>query len=276
MTDYIFFIILCLILLLLLINLKKNKIVYSNENFEDVNTPNYHTYILTDDNQIKYELVTFTQLSFNLQKKILDKLTNDEIFKNDTTEDFQNTSSTTNTQLEINNNFNNTFSSPDLNISGNNNYSMPSYSSQPNNLYKKLYSTRQLKSLISDGSNYSTVNDIVFAVRLNRMKDNTVISFKQELLFDDKNDIFYSYNYNLEIKKTDHILSLYKDILTASLPDDSFNIKNKNEFKKAVINDNKISFKNIKLTQIDDSPVYLIDLTDKDHNIKIEKNEVII
>ena len=154
--------------------------------------------------------------------------------------------------------------------------SQPAYSLQPPNLYKKLIDIELLQSLIEAGSKYNTVNDIVFAVRLNRMQDDTIISYNQELIFDENKDVNYSLLNYQRIKKSSSILSIYNGILSVSLPDDPFNIKNQNEFKKAIINDNKISFKNIRLTQIEELPIYLINLTDKDYNIKIEENEIIV
>jgi hypothetical protein len=471
MTDYIFFIILFVILFILFTNATKTKTktMNSNEKFQNTNLQDYHTYILSDSNEIKYELITFSQLNFDLQKKILNKIINNEIFKNDTTENFQNINSTSTTQFDINNIFNNTFSLPEgLNIFGNNQptttssmpnyepptttssmpnyepptttssmpnyepptttssmpnyepptttysmpnyepptttysmpnyepptttysmpnyvsptttysmpnyvsptttysmpnyepstttysmpnyvpptttysmpnyvpptttysmpnyvpptttysmpnyapptttysmpnyvpptttYSMPNYapssnmqndasnmsstinsmSQSPPNLYKRLIDIELLQSLIEAGSKYNAINDIVFAVRLNRMQDDTIISYNQELLFDENKDVNYSLLNHQRIKKSNSILSSYNGILSVSLPDDPFNIKKQNEFKKAIINDNKISFKNIRLTQIEELPIYLIDLTDKDYNIKIEEQEVVI
>ena len=188
-----------------------------------------------------------------------------------------------------------TYSMPNS-VPSTNTYSMPNYapssnmqndasnmsstsnsmSQSPPNLYKRLIDIELLQSLIEAGSKYNAINDIVFAVRLNRMQDDTIISYNQELLFDENKDVNYSLLNHQRIKKSNSILSSYNGILSVSLPDDSFNIKKQNEFKKVIINDNKISFKNIRLTQIEELPIYLIDLTDKDYNIKIEEKEVIV
>jgi len=155
--------------------------------------------------------------------------------------------------------------------------SQPAYSLQPPNLYKKLIDIELLQSFLEAGSAYNICNDIVFAVRTKMMKADTIINEGQELLFDEHNDVNYKLSRDMSmIKKKNSILSVYNGILSVSIPDDPFNIKNQNEFKKAIINDNKISFKNIRLTQIgltqiEDSPIYLINLTDKDYNIKIRE-----
>lgn len=181
--------------------------------------PKYHTYILTDNDMIKYELFTFSQLNFNLQKQILNKIIDS------------------------------------------------SYS----NIYKNLLDIDNIIALINTKSKYNPINDIVFAVRLNRITDPKIISYGQELLFNEHNAVNYSLMNGQQINLSESLLLIYENILTVSLPNNEFNITNNNKFINANINNNQINSKYIKLLQIDDLPIYLINLTDDQYNIKINE-----
>ena len=308
MDDYILFIILLLILFVLFnISLNNNKL--STEQFYNTDINNYYSYIISipdndpilDQNtsgpvltSINYQLVTFSQLNFNLQKKIFDKIINNEILKNNT-EQFQNNTLATNVPFDINSIFNKTYEvpsfslPPDLNIFKNYNMQTPNNTEQfqnnPSitqqtyslpNFYRNLFDIKYTDSSISNRSVYRLINDIVFAVRTNQFNEE-IINNKQELLFDENNIINYSVPYLINNPmQSNSLLSICNGILTVSSPNDLFNITNNNKFEVATISNNKISDKYIKLTQIDDLPVYLIDLTNTQNNIKIYKNKITV
>ena len=134
-----------------------------------------------------------------------------------------------------------------------------------------------LKSTINSGSRYIPINDLLFAVRSNKVLDSSILSYKPNLLFDNNDEINYSVMGLSNITpfpKTK--LSVFNNILLLSVPNDKFNMENKNSFELGFIQDNQISFKNVKLIQIDDLPISLIKLTDTPTNITIEKEEVYI
>jgi hypothetical protein len=109
------------------------------------------------------------------------------------------------------------------------------------------------------------------------MLDENILSYKPKLLFDENDIINYSVmNLNRINELSKSKLTLYNNILLLSVPNDDFNINNKNIFESAIIKDNQISFKNVKLNKIDDLPIALIKLTDASTAIKIEKEEVFV
>ena len=312
MSDNILLIILFVFLFFLFLNNKKQK----NEKFQNIEnvTKKYYKYVLSDDDYKKYELMTFSQLNFDLQQKILNKIINNEIIL--TNEKFQNISSieipissnenifnlkttiensinTENTILTntIQSNENKYYSSENITLPSSENpiYSSenPIYSSEniiisssaPEivNYYKNILDIDYLKSTIEVGTRYIPINDLIFAVRANRMLDENILSYKPKLLFDENDIINYSVmNLNRINELLKAKLTSYNNILLISVPNDDFNINNKNIFESAIIKDNQISFKNIKLNKIDDLPIALIKLTDAPTTIKIEKEEVFV
>ena len=72
MSDNILLIILFVFLIILFLNNKKQ----INEKFQNIEnvTKKYYKYVLSDDDYKKYELMTFSQLNFDLQQKILNKI----------------------------------------------------------------------------------------------------------------------------------------------------------------------------------------------------------
>lgn len=221
--------IILVILLLILLILYSSNIKFNYELLDNTQEANkYFKYVFGGENYKKYDLYAFSQLNFDLQKKILEKLTNN-------------------------------FSS----------------SENETNYYKKIIDTDSLQKNVELGSRYIPINDLLFAVRSNRILDPKILSYKPHLLFDNSNVVNYSVlNKITPLPKSK--LSLYKDILLLTVPDDKFNINNKNTFETPIIKDNKISFKNIELIQIDDLPISLIKLTDSSTNITIEKVEATI
>jgi hypothetical protein len=307
MSDNILLIILFVFLFFLFLNNKKQK----NEKFQNIEniTKKYYKYVLSDDENKKYELMTFSQLNFDLQQKILNKIINNEIILNN--EKFQNINDTTQkiSSIEIpissNENIFNLKTTIDNTISTGNtmqtsenkyysseNITLPSsenpiHSSEniiasfsaPEivNYYKNILDIDYLKSSIEVGSRYIPINDLIFAVRANRMLDENVLSYKSKLLFDENDIINYSVMNLIKINELPKAkLTSYNNILLISVPNDDFNINNKNIFESAIIKDNQISFKNVKLNKIDDLPIALIKLTDAPTAIKIEKEEVFV
>jgi hypothetical protein len=326
MSDNILLIILFVVLFILFLNNKQPK----NEKFQNIEnvTKKYYKYVLSDDDYKKYELMTFSQLNFDLQQKILNKIINNEIIL--TNEKFQNISSieipissnenifnlkttiensinTENTILTntIQSNENKYYSSENITLPSSENpiyssenpiyssenliYSSenPIYSSEniitssyaPEivNYYKNILDIDYLKSSIEVGSRYIPINDLIFAVRANRMLDENVLSYKSKLLFDENDIINYSVMNLIKINELPKAkLTSYNNILLISVPNDDFNINNKNIFESAIIKDNQISFKNVKLNKIDDLPIAIIKLTDTPTTIKIEKEEIIV
>jgi hypothetical protein len=109
------------------------------------------------------------------------------------------------------------------------------------------------------------------------MLDENVLSYKSKLLFDENDIINYSVMNLIKINELPKAkLTSYNNILLISVPNDDFNINNKNIFESAIIKDNQISFKNVKLNKIDDLPIAIIKLTDTPTTIKIEKEEIIV
>jgi hypothetical protein len=381
MSDNILYIILFVILVILFLNSKTPKF----EKFQNVETvtKKYYKFVLSDDDYKKYELMTFSQLNFDLQQKILNKIINNEIilnnekfqnindlinFVNDTTQKISsseipilnnennfnlkttvdNSITTENTMITTNpiqSNENNYYSAENTIQSTTNNYysgentnnyysaqnptnyysaenptnyysaentiqptptnyysalnpmqptptnyysaenpvqsseNIIASSSAPQivNYYKNILDIDNLKSSIDSGSRYIPINDLIFAVRANRMLDENILSYKPKLLFDENDVVNYSVMNLSRISELPKAkLTSYNNILLISVPNDNFNIDNKNIFESAVVKDNQISFKNIKLNQIDDLPIALIKLTDGPSNIKIEKEEVIV
>jgi len=307
MSDNILLIILLVFLIILFLNNKKQ----INEKFQNIEnvTKKYYKYVLSDDDYKKYELMTFSQLNFDLQQKILNKIINNEIILNN--EKFQNINDTTqkisSIEIPISSNENifnlkttidNTISTENTMQTSENKYysseniTLPSSenpihsseniiasSSAPEivNYYKNILDIDYLKSSIEVGSRYIPINDLIFAVRANRMLDENILSYKPKLLFDENDNINYSV---MNLNKINELpkakLTSYNNILLISVPNDDFNINNKNIFESAIIKDNQISFKNVKLNKIDDLPIALIKLTDAQTAIKIEKEEVFV
>lgn len=218
-------IILLLIFLVLLITFNTEPIKkLKQEKFQNVEEEKrYFKYVLTDKDSKNYELLTFSQLNFKLQKTILEKLLSNE---ND-------------------------------------------------DKYNKILDIDYLKRTIETGSRYIPINDLLVAVRSNRVLDEKVLSFKPQLLFGENNDVYYSVlDYSIVTPLPKSNLTINNDMLLLSVPDDNFNIKNQNMFQKAIIKDNKVLFKNVELVQVDDLPISLIKLNDFPTNITINKEEV--
>ena len=211
--------ILLLILLLILFFINKKTDQFQNIDEQKI----YYKYILTNSNNIQYQIFTFSQLNFDLQKKILNKI--------------------------INNNL--------------------------DNYYKNIIDINKLNTLVNVGSRYIPNNDLLFAVRVNRLLDEKILSYSPELLFDENNNINYSV---LNLQKINSLpnskLSIYNHTLLLTVPNDDFNITNQNTFSDAIIKDNQISFNNIDLIQIDDLPISLIKLTNNITNITFHKEKV--
>ena len=184
-----YFLLICTFLILcILFNLSlKKKHDNTLDTFSDTPDKIYTTYELLDNNSVKYELLTFSQLNFDLQKKILDKIINNEI-------------SMTANELKLNF-FSKLFFSNEK----------PSV-----NFYKNLFDIDVTTALIETNTNYIHVNDIVFAVRLNRIKDDKIINNNQHLVFNVNKDISYSITNNLAIKPSKAQLLLYNSILTVT------------------------------------------------------------
>jgi len=292
MSDNILLIILFVFLIILFLN-KKKQINEKFQNIENV-TKKYYKYVLSDDDYKKYELMTFSQLNFDLQQKILNKIINNEIILNN--EKFQNINDTTqkisSIEIPISSNENifnlkttidntistgNTMQTSENPIHSSENIIASSSAPEIVNYYKNILDIDYLKLSIEVGSRYIPINDLIFAVRANRMLDENVLSYKSKLLFDENDIINYSVMNLIKINELPKAkLTSYNNILLISVPNDDFNINNKNIFESAIIKDNQISFKNVKLNKIDDLPIALIKLTDAPTAIKIEKEEVFV
>jgi len=292
MSDNILLIILFVFLIILFLNNKKQ----INEKFQNIEnvTKKYYKYVLSDDDYKKYELMTFSQLNFDLQQKILNKIINNEIILNN--EKFQNINDTTqkisSIEIPISSNENifnlkttidntistgNTMQTSENPIHSSENIIASSSAPEIVNYYKNILDIDYLKLSIEVGSRYIPINDLIFAVRANRMLDENVLSYKSKLLFDENDIINYSVMNLIKINELPKAkLTSYNNILLISVPNDDFNINNKNIFESAIIKDNQISFKNVKLNKIDDLPIALIKLTDAPTAIKIEKEEVFV
>ena len=319
MSDNILLVILLIFLIILFYSNKDQNQKYEQFQNTEGETKKYYKYVLSDDEYKNYELMTFSQLNFDLQQKILNKIINNEIILN--TEKFQNINDLINfinnakqiiSSTEIPNNFNmsteinnsitiennnsiqssesnNYYTQNPVQSSESNNYynqnpvqsseNIIASSSAPQivNYYKNVLDIDNLKSLIETGSRYIPINDLIFAVRSNKILDEKILSYNPKLLFDENDTINYSVMNLSRISELPRAkLTSYNNILLISVPNDNFNLDNKNIFESAVIRDNQISFKNIKLNQIDDLPISLINLTDASTNIKIEKEEVFV
>jgi len=259
MSDNIVLIILLIILIFLILFNKNNfkqEQFQEKEQFQNAEEKKiYFKYVFGEDKNKEYELLTFSQLNFDLQKNILEKILNNESY-------FINNESNSSTLTDSN--------SSTLTDSN---------SSTPGviNYYKNILDINYLQSRNDIGSRYIPINDLLFAVRSDELLNPKIISYKSKLLFDINEIVNYSVlNLSIISPLPKSKLSTIHNILLLSVPSDNFNISNNNIFESSFIKDNQISRKNVKLIQIDDLPVSLIKLTDEPTNITIRKDEVIV
>ncbi len=314
MNDKFILIILIFVLITLFLMNKNSKVNYEqyqniHEQFQNnQEQTKYFKYVFNGDDFKKYELLTFSQLNFDLQQQILNKIVNNQIIANNETfqnvdNNLTNDSNVPESSSSFPENSSNVYeSSSNVYESSSNVYESSSsvyesssnvYESSSNvsetsleassetpkiiNYYQDIINAETLQSNIDSGSRYMPINDLLFAVRSNKMLDEKVLSYKPQLLFDENDTVNYSVlNLSRISPSIKSKLSSYNNILLLSIPNDEFNIKNKNVFESAIIKDNQISFKNVKLIQIDDLPISLIKLTEGPSNITIEKEEVFV
>lgn len=280
MDYYILFIIIMILLILFIIFPQNNKCDCDNtidnksKDFFDNSTinsnvsttnlivpPKYKKCILTDTTGITYELVLLSYLNSEIQRSILYLIQNNIIINN---------------QINYNDNIFTRNSSLTNNTLTNN--ALINNASTEDNYYNDLLNYEYIYSNLS--TDYTVSNNIIFAVKSDKITDASIIKQNKPLLFNDNQELYKVQNSSI-FPMRNHELSSYYDIMITG---NQNSVKNNDKYLyKLSIEPKKIKYytgsefvyKYINLIQIGDSPIYLINLVDNQSNSNITDNTFI-